>query len=200
VQIILRVKWTPEQYVAEQCQHRMKRPDFCPHCQQRALRALGYYKRWLSGLTQEPLRISVRRFKCKLCRLTVSLLPWFAQPYRVVRNKTIEAYFFGISDREDVQRWSDPLGCYWRRFTRWLPELREAVGAAFGRAPPTHDHRRWATFVVGITGDFAGGTQRLVTERRVTAFGRYRCHSPNPRASTHLIDSERDKSVKPYAA
>ena len=168
----------------------MERPDSCPHCHQKAvLQALGYYLRWLSGLTQEPLRISVRRFRCKLCRLTVSLLPCFAQPYRVVRNMTIEAYFSGILDREDVLRWSDQLGCYWRQFTRWLPKLRDEVGAAFGRAPPIRDPRRWASFVVGITGDLAGGTERLVTERRVTVFGRYRCHSPNPRASTHLIDS-----------
>jgi Transposase IS66 family len=39
--------------------------------------------------------------------VTVSCLPRFAQPYRVVCNATIEAFFEGRTARSDVRSWGD---------------------------------------------------------------------------------------------
>ena len=69
------------------------------------------------------------------------MLPDFAQPYRLVRNEAIERFFNGQMERIGAERNEALLRCYWRRFTLWLPKLRRAVGADFGRAPPASEGR-----------------------------------------------------------
>jgi len=65
-------------------------PNECPHCKNRgAFSALGYYSRNVTNMERGVLRILVRRFRCVVCRRTVSILPSFAQPYRLVLNATI---------------------------------------------------------------------------------------------------------------
>ena len=181
MQIIVRVTWTAEDHLVAQKQCRMARPPRCPNCSAaRSLVALGYYERWLSGTKGKDLRLSVRRFRCRACARTVSLLPDFAQPYRLVRNTAIERCFSGDPKGMEPQRNTTLLRCYWRRFTRWLPELRRTVGAGFGRSPPASRPQRWWVFLMDSTGDLARATRRLVEQMRVTVFGRYRCHQPKP--------------------
>src|ERR1039458_3658860 len=58
-------------------------PGELPHCQRaHALEALAYYDRYITTVTALVLMIWVRRFLCRLCRVSVSCLPTFAQPYR----------------------------------------------------------------------------------------------------------------------
>ena len=181
MQIIVRVKWTPEDHLLAQKQCTMPRPNRCPNCSAaKSLVALGYYERWLSGTNGKHLRVSVRRFRCRACGRTVSLLPDFAQPYRLVRNEAIERYFSAPSERIEVRRNSTLLRCYWRRFTLWLPELKRAIGTGLGRSPPASEPRSWWVFLMDATGDLARATRRLVEHMRVTIFGRYRCHQPRP--------------------
>lgn len=159
----------------------MSRPLRCPNCSAaKSLVALGYYERWLSGTNGKHLRVSVRRFRCRVCGRTVSLLPDFAQPYRLVSNEAIERYFSDPSERVEVRRNSTLLRCYWRRFTLWLPELKRAIGTGLGRSPPASEPRSWWVFLMDATGDLARATRRLVEHMRVTIFGRYRCHQPRP--------------------
>lgn len=161
----------------------MARPKKCPNCGQiRSLLSLSYYPRYLTGMDAQVLRLQIRRFRCRVCRRTVSLLPDFAQPYRVVRNETIERYFAGDVGRADVRRWSELLDRYWQRFVIWLPELRMVAAVIFGRGPPASRPRKWWSSMVAVAGDLAGATWRLVSEVRVTIFGQYRCHRPNPPA------------------
>ena len=68
--------------------------------------------------------------------MTVSCLPQFAQPYRLVCNQTIEVFFDGEKDRGDVERWQELLARYRRRYESFLTELHAACGALFGRSPP----------------------------------------------------------------
>jgi hypothetical protein len=181
VQIIVRVRCTPEVYFAAQRHAAMLRPKNCPNCGQiRSLVSLGYYERYLTGLDARILRLRIRRFRCRVCGRTVSLLPDFAQPYRVVRNETIEAYFAGDVGRADVRRWSELLDRYWQRFVAWLPKLRMVAAVIFGRGPPASRPWEWWSFMVAAAGDLARVTRRLVIEVRVTIFGEYRCHRPNP--------------------
>jgi hypothetical protein len=181
LQIIVRVTGTPEEYVAAQKHLSMARPHRCPHCLVvRLLVALGYYVRGLSGTDSRYLRVSVRRFRCRACGRTVSLLPDFAQPYRLVRNEVIERYFSSEMERILAQRNTFLLRCYWQRFGTWLPELRRAVGAGLGRSPPASQQQRWWRFLMDATGDLARATRRLTGIKQVTIFGRYRCHQPRP--------------------
>jgi len=57
------------------------RPDHCPQCQaKQPLSGHGFYSRTLVDLAFDGV-IRVRRYLCRLCRRTVSLLPDFALPW-----------------------------------------------------------------------------------------------------------------------
>ena len=57
------------------------RPDHCPQCQAaQGLTAHGFYRRTLVEAGFDGW-IRVRRYLCRFCRRTVSLLPQFALPY-----------------------------------------------------------------------------------------------------------------------
>lgn len=181
MQIIVRLKCTQEEYLVAQMQSSMSRPHHCPNCRaRRSLAALGYYERWLSGADGRLAKIAIRRFRCRICHRTVSLLPDFAQPYRLVRSSAIELYFGGDVVADEVQRMIYLLRCYWRRFVTWLPRLRRALAAHLGLSPPVSKPREWWAFLMDATGSLAHATCRLVAEVRTTVFGRYRCHQPRP--------------------
>jgi hypothetical protein len=57
------------------------RPDHCPQCEaQEPLAGHGFYQRTLVDVTFDGV-IRVRRYLCRLCKRTVSLLPDFALPW-----------------------------------------------------------------------------------------------------------------------
>jgi hypothetical protein len=57
------------------------RPDHCPQCQApQALVGHGSYRRTLVDVEFDGV-IRVRRYRCRACRRTVSVLPAFALPY-----------------------------------------------------------------------------------------------------------------------
>lgn len=172
---------TPEQY-AEQAYHKQVRPpENCPNCQgAHALEGLAYYRRYISTATAMVLWIWVRRFFCRRCRISVSCLPQFAQPYRPVNTPTIAAGFNGESTRPEVQRWNQLIRVYWRRFTTHLPLLLRQVGNAFGVVPlqPTPQDF-WRQLIV-YGGDLARVTEQLVHQFHTCLFGTYHCHQRRP--------------------
>ena len=179
MQLICVVEMDPEQYVAQGFHKRMRPPEQCPHCSRaKTLWSLGYYSRNLSRIVRGALLILVRRFRCRCCRKTVSVLPGFAQPYRFVQNRTIEKYVRGNPLPDEVLRHASVLAQYWRRFRIWLPVLERTLGHALKRAPPNDPFTAWG-FLLGAHGDLASTTQNLVTGFQITPFGRYRCHRPN---------------------
>jgi hypothetical protein len=114
--------------------------------------------------------------------VTVSCLPQFAQPYRMVCNLTIERFFEG-SNRIDVRSWRELLGAYRRRYQRWFRRLRTECGALFGRSPPQENPESFWRRITRACGGVAAATGKLVGELRVTLFGRYRCHQRGDFAS-----------------
>ena len=113
------------------------RPDHCPQCQARQpLIGHGFYHRTLVDGDFEG-SIRVRRYRCRSCRRTVSLLPEFALPYlrfsvavialflvaRLLEGRTLIAAAVAASPSHmPYQR-----GQFWvRRFRRQA----EALGAA----------------------------------------------------------------------
>jgi hypothetical protein len=57
------------------------RPDHCPQCEaQEPLAGHGFYQRTLVDVAFDGV-IRVRRYLCRLCKRTVSLLPEFALPW-----------------------------------------------------------------------------------------------------------------------
>lgn len=179
MQIIVPVALTPEQYVQNEYHQQIARPANCPNCQKACtLKALGYYSRFVTALlTAAVLAIWVRRFWCRHCDITVSCLPDFAQPYRVVNNPTIEDGFQG-KNQPQVQRWASLVQGYWKRFEGHWPQLRSQVGASFGRCPPGATARQFWEKLKEACGSLTTATRQLVHNFGETLFATYQCHQP----------------------
>jgi len=135
------------------------------------------YARNLTGARATVVRILVRRFRCRNCGKTVSILPSFAQPYRLIQNSTIDRYF-GDASPADALWWQPLLEEYWKKFTGWIPELARVIGSQLPRSPPHSDAHGWWIGIVATFGDLELTTQAIVSRYGMTLFGRYKCHSP----------------------
>jgi hypothetical protein len=70
-----------QQYLNELADPDRYRPDHCPQCEAASpLTAHGFYSRTLVDAAFDG-SIPVRRYLCRCCNRTVSLLPEFALPY-----------------------------------------------------------------------------------------------------------------------
>jgi len=78
VQILHPFAGSIQEYDEEIADPSRYRPDHCPQCQAaHGLTAHGFYRRTLVDAGFDG-SIRVRRYLCRLCRRTVSLLPQFA--------------------------------------------------------------------------------------------------------------------------
>jgi hypothetical protein len=121
----------------------------------------------------------VRRFLCRYCRISVSCLPEFAQPYRPVKTSTIADGFNGKATAE-VARWSELIRDYWRRFEEHLPTLLRQVGNAFGRSPLQPTAQGFWRQLMERCGGLAQATRQLIHQFHTCLFGTYRCHQRRP--------------------
>jgi hypothetical protein len=81
MQILHPFRGAIQKYLEEISDPDRYRPDGCPQCQARCpLIAHGFYCRTLVDVAFDGV-IRVRRYLCRLCKRTVSLLPEFALPY-----------------------------------------------------------------------------------------------------------------------
>ena len=85
----------------------------------------GVYERYVSNGSTSQL-ITVLRFRCEQTGATVSLLPDFAQPYRLLASELIEDYFFERANRH-LDSWFDLLKSYRKRFEAWYERLSAIV-------------------------------------------------------------------------
>lgn len=178
MQIICLVSLSPDRYADENFQRNIQRPIKCPCCGlPNTLAALGYYSRNITSADRSVLRILVRRFRCRACGRTTSVLPSFAQPYRLVLNATITEYFTGTLAARSLS-WLPLLKRYWIKFAKWLPKIDQIMRSIVERSPPRPDAADWWTAVVEVFGGIEKITTKLVSRFGVTLFGRYRCHSP----------------------
>ena len=180
MQVIIRVKLRVEQYVEQKFHRRMRPPKRCGNCGRFwTLKPHAYYSRYTTDAEGTAIEFEVRRFVCEQCLCTTSCLPSFAQPYRLVGNKTIQAFVRGCYSRLDVQRNEDLLKRYRKRFDWWQGSLRSLVGNFFGRGPPKETATAFLRRAVAACGSLAELTFRLVQEFKTTCFGTYRCHMPS---------------------
>jgi hypothetical protein len=117
MQIILDFPGTPEDYISQNVHLQVSPPGSCPRCTAINLESLGYYNRGITAAgSSSILVIPIKRFRCRACKLNLSFLPSFAQPYRLVRNSTVQTFFDGSANDADATRWGHLLRRYWRRF------------------------------------------------------------------------------------
>ena len=146
MQILRRFTDSAQQYAAEISTPDRGRPDHCPQCQaQQPLIAHGFYSRTLVEAGFDG-SIRVRRYLCRSCRRTVSLLPEFALPYlrfgitvislflvaRLLEGVTLaEAAAKAVSVTMPYQR-----GQFWvRRFQRQATALCAALATLCAPVP-----------------------------------------------------------------
>ena len=177
MQTIYLTSLTPEQYAETEHHRQVPPPENCPRCRRaHGLEALAYYHRYITSATALVLLIWVRRFLCRHCRVSVSCLPAFAQPYRPVNTPSISAGFNGEEARPEVQRWSQLIDGYWRRFETHLPRLLRQVGNAFGPVPLQPTAPGFWGQLLQHCGDLARATRQLIHQFHTCLFGTYRCH------------------------
>ena len=117
----------------------------------------------------------VRRFLCRHCRVSVSCLPEFAQPYRPVNTPTVEKGFNGEAT-DQTARWIGLIECYYERFESHLPVLLRQVGNAFGPMPLQPTAKGFWRQLMASCGDLGKATRQLVHQFHTCLFGNYRCH------------------------
>ncbi len=176
MQILFHFAGDAESYVAGGCHASVMPPLICPHCgQANCLEPHGYYPRGITAAEAvDILRLKIRRFLCWATGRTVSMLPDFAQPYRLIRSSTIQKFFSGGSVEIDVIRWTPLLKRYWRRFSNWFPTLFEVTAEHSGNSPPLPGEI-WQ-FFASAWGEMPAATFYLVGAYHVTAFAKYSCH------------------------
>lgn len=176
MQTIFNTSLTPEEYAQGEYHRQVRPPECCPNCRAaRALEALAYYWRYITTATALVLRIWVRRFQCRGCEITVSCLPKFAQPYRVVNTSTVADGFNGKAT-DQTARWKGLIECYWDRFESHLSLLLRQVGNAFGPLPLQPTSREFWQQLMASCGDLGTATQKLIDQFHTCLFGHYRCH------------------------
>lgn len=187
MQLIVAFDGDPETYVRQAAHRRIERPPECPNCgSERCLEAHGYYPRWVSaGERGKPTSIQVRRFRCRACRRTASMLPDFAQPYRVVATDTVGEFLAGSRSGSTMIPWLPLLDGYQRRFEARLPETRRILAAVFGMdGLDGVAVEQWER----MQRHFGGArplTIRMAGEAGATVWGIYRCHLPGAAGCPH---------------
>jgi hypothetical protein len=175
MQIIYPTTLTPIEYLKHNGAEQVQKPENCVSCgKANCLEALGYYCRWISYLV-DAFRIRVRRFLCLQCRTSLSCLPDFAQPYRVVNTQTVEAGFNAKGSAPELH-WGWLILAYWKKFSAHLQTLLRAVGNAFGPCPAAARPEDFWKLLLKRCGSLAGATEELVRKFQICLFGTYRCH------------------------
>jgi len=178
MQLIIEYHGGPEDYVGNQAHLKVARPESCPCCHQSAaMRALGYYRRWVSSSgIGKIIQISIRRFRCHSCRRTTSLLPDFAQTYRLVETDVVGKHFAEADTAGNEKPWAALLGEYLRRFEKQLPKTQLILPQLFGTGEtPCHSGNAWEE-LCRFFGDARRLARMLANEAGVTVFGVYQCH------------------------
>ena len=151
-----------QQYSAAIADPDRYRPDHCPQCEaNQPLAGHGFYRRTLVDVVFDGV-IRVRRYLCRLCKRTVSLLPEFALPWlrfsvsvislflvaRLLQGLTLAAAALAASQKAmPYQR-----GQFWiRRFRAQAATLCAAL-AALTQPTPAPDFVQRALAMLESTG------------------------------------------------
>ncbi|MBI4893063.1 MAG: hypothetical protein HY821_20740 [Acidobacteria bacterium] len=169
------------------------RPDHCPQCDaKQPLTGHGFYRRTLVDPGFEGV-IRVRRYLCRLCKRTVSLLPEFALPWlrfsltvislflvaRLLQGLTLAAAALAASQTAmPYQR-----GQFWiRRFRRQAPALAVALAPLAARVTAPDFVARALAMLESV--GWIAGHRFLLSELRAHLLGWPRFLVPHGRRTT----------------
>jgi hypothetical protein len=119
------------------------RPERCPQCESKQrLVCHGFYKRTAMAMDWDGV-IRVRRYLCKACRRTVSLLPEFVLPYLrfaiVVMAAFLKARLWRAQTLNAAAEAAHQQGMPYQRGQQWVRRFRwqaESISAALATLVP----------------------------------------------------------------
>ena len=141
MQVIAQEYRDAEAYAQGALHRQVRAPLRCPRCGANgSLSVLGYYQRHVLILTRnEALPFAVRRFRCRECSVTVSMLLAFAQPYHLLGNEVLDEV---VSGRAHPTRWKRRGLCPARQQNRRGPEWKDRPHARRQSPGAAGDHAR----------------------------------------------------------
>ena len=152
-------------------------PAVCAGCQgQGCFHRHGTYERYV-----QDTRRKVARFLCKVCRLTVSMLPAFVLPYRPRLVAEVDRYFAAPDDVRRNTSGADTLRHYWQQWCAHWPVLQRQTGWPAVR-PLAREPRGYWRQLREAAGGLAGAQVQLVGCFGLALLRRYACHRAPPRA------------------
>ena len=155
----------------------------------------GSYERFLVN-EGKPWTIEVARFICPQCRHTVSLLPSFVLPYRLLPVSMVEAWFLGERQHIGTAQYESLLKGYHRHWARVRAgQLHRVLGNALGRIEPEHANVQLLEAMTGHWQNLEGANVGLLKDFGESLLGRYRIHDW-ARVSRNVVDGWR----KPFFA
>jgi hypothetical protein len=183
MQLLVSYQGAPESYVQSGAERRMTPPTPCPNCGcHRKLRLLGYYERFVSTMAGGLARMKVRRFRCRDCRLTVSLLPDFCISYRLVRGESVARFLRGDGIEAPDLPWQDLLFNCQKKFSAWIPELEELLHVGFGvQCQGLSPKQAWIGMETHF-GDWTKARFQILAKCGATMLGRFCCHASRLRS------------------
>jgi hypothetical protein len=119
-----------QQYTEEISDPDRYRPDHCPQCEAgQPLIAHGFYPRTLVDAEHDGI-IRVRRYLCRCCQRTVSLLPEFALPYLRFSVSVISLFLIArLLEGRTLQAAASQPGMPYQRGQFWIRRFQEQAAA-----------------------------------------------------------------------
>ena len=150
----------------------VSRPGVCDRCQEEAcFHRHGTYWRYV-----EKRHVRVARFLCKLCNLTVSMLPMFVLPYRNQLLDTVDLYFRAAHEVRVQMSNGDLFRRYWRQWAGHFESVQRDTGWPPER-PLQGESRAYWEQLGKVAGSMAEAQKRLIESYGISLLRRYRCHA-----------------------
>ena len=155
----------------------VSQPEVCGRCTgQDSFHRHGTYERYMA-----ETRRKVARFLCKLCGLTVSVLPAFVLPYRPRLVEEVDRYFQAEAAQRPQMSYADTLRRYWREWCSNWPSLQRQTGWPPVR-PLAREPRGYWRQLRQKAGSIAGAHVHLIGGYGLSLLRRYGCHRAPTRA------------------
>jgi hypothetical protein len=122
----------------------------------------------------QETRRKVARFLCKVCGLTVSVLPAFVLPYRSRLVADVDRYFVATAEERRNLSGADTLRHYWRQWCGHAPALRQTGWPAV--RPLAREPRAYWRQLGTAAGDMLRAQVQLVHRFGLGLLRRYACH------------------------
>lgn len=148
----------------------VSQPEVCARC-----RACdGFHRHGTYWRYVQEARCKVARFLCKVCRLTVSVLPAFVLPYRSRLVAEVNRYFEASAEARRELSGADTLRHYWRQWCGHAPALRQTGWPAV--RPLAFDPRAYWRQLGAAAGSLVRAQVQLVHRYGQSLLRRYACH------------------------